>query len=86
MPTKTWKEHERRIAKLFGGRRVGPAGTATEDVEHPLYAIECKLRKRLPGWIKDAVAQAVGAAKRNKLPLVVLHETGRHWQNDLVVI
>ncbi len=84
--TTTWKQHERRVAGRLGGQRVGNRGTNTEDVEHPTLSIECKHRKELPGWLKDAIAQAHTNAPAGKLPIVVLHELGQRSDNDMVVL
>jgi hypothetical protein len=66
--------------------RVGARGVATEDVEHPWLSIECKFRAKLPAWIKKGMAQAVGAAGEDKLPIVVLHQKGAHLPDDFVLI
>lgn len=84
--TTTWKAHERRTAKLLGGQRVGNRGTNTEDVEHDWLSIECKHKKALPDWLKEAVAQAKRNSSDGKLPIAVLHELGKRSDGDLVVI
>lgn len=86
----SWKEHERATSKALGGKgRTGPQGRSIEDVVHEWLTIECKYRKRLPNWLKDAVQQAVdaGTTKNYKnCPIVVLHEKYRNRDDDLVVI
>lgn len=87
--TSTWKQAERSAAKLLDGRRVGPSGRATADVESDWAAVEVKTRKTLPAWLKDAVKQAEGAACATvtpKLPVVVLHEVGGRHADDLVLV
>jgi hypothetical protein len=45
---------------------------------------EVKHRKRLPQWLKDALAQAKQHAGGDRLAVAVLHEHGRH--DSLVVL
>jgi len=83
---KTWKQTERAIAARLGGERVGNRGTGTPDVTTSWASVECKTRKVLPGWLQDAMAQAVRNARPETLPLVVLHEVGQRHDDDLVVV
>ena len=83
---KTWKMTERTIAKRLGGERLPVNGRGNQpDVQTPWLAIEVKHRKALPGWLKDAVRQAVARGGR-KLPLVVLHEHGASHGEDIVCL
>ena len=84
--TTTWKHAERKTAELLGGQRVGAAGRAAPDVVTGWAAVEVKHRKTLPQWVKKAVAQAVNAAGPHRLPLAVLHEKGRRYDESLVVM
>ena len=88
MPDAAWKKHERTTARRFGTERNGPTGTTGADADTATLAIECKYRKEFPLWLKDAVAQVVGAAGARQLPIVVLHEKGQRNRNksDLVVL
>ncbi len=86
MSDKAWKAHERECGRRLGGTRVGPSGTSTADVVNPYLAVECKERKTLPDWLKDAISQAVKAARGEQVPIVCLHEMGRHHDNDIVLI
>ena len=61
-------------------------GLQTPDVETTAYSVEVKSRKRLPAWLEDAVCQAEAHATPGKLAIVVLHQTGRRHDNDLVVV
>ncbi len=63
---------------------VGRAGRP--DVAHPTLAIEVKTRRRLPGWLLGALAQAGRAAGPEKVPVVVLHRVGGRHAEDLVLI
>jgi len=84
--TKTWKATERHVAKAFGGQRVGNRGTNTEDVSHGWLSVECKHRKEIPSWLKLAMWQARTNAAADKLPVVILHESGQRHTDNLVVI
>lgn len=77
---------ERTIAKRLGGQRVGAAGRAAADVQTHWLAAEVKHRRRLPQWLKDALAQAVAGANDEQLPVVVLHEAGGRHDDDLVLL
>ncbi|GAP11852.1 hypothetical protein BECAL_03046 [Bellilinea caldifistulae] len=81
----TWKHTERAIAKRLNGRRLGATGGATPDVITDRLAVEVKHRKELPGWLKDALAQAVHNAGE-RLPQVVLHEAGKRHADDLILL
>ena len=87
--TATWKAHERATARLLGGQRVGPTGRPAPDVVSDWAAVECKSRKTLPAWLKDAVAQSEAAAisfTSPRLPVTVLHEVGGRHADDLCVM
>lgn len=86
MGDKAWKDHERKTARAFGGKRVGPTGKVGPDIHHKWLSIECKERKSLPAWLLDAMRQITTASSTNKLPIVVLHQLGDRHNNDLVVI
>lgn len=84
--TKTWKEAERRIARLLHGRRTGNTGSATEDVAHDWLSVEVKHRKTLPAWLTAAMGQARRNAPPNRLPVVILHQYGSRSTNDVVCV
>lgn len=84
--TKTWKATERMTARMLGGQRVGNRGTNTEDVSHGWLSVECKHRKEIPSWLKLAMWQARTNAAADKLPVVILHESGARHTDNLVVI
>ena len=86
---KDWKQAERRVAELLGGKRVPVSGRGrgdAPDVATASLTVEVKSRKRLPRWIKDALAQAEASAQTPQLPIVVLHEDGRRYADSLVVL
>ena len=86
---KDWKKAERRVAELFGGRRVPVSGRTrgdTPDVVHPTLSIEVKSRKQLPNWLEEALRQAEASAKDGQLPVAVLHQDGRKYRDALVMV
>lgn len=85
---KTFKRHERAVAAILGGRRVGNSGRNTEDVAHDWLSVECKSRRELPAWLLDAMHQAErnAPADGGRLPVVVLHQDGGRVTSDLVVM
>ena len=84
MADKQWKRTERRIAAKFGGKRTGSSGQNLGDVQTPWLCLEVKERRRLPGYILEAVSQARGKANSAQLPAAILHQTGTVI--DLVVV
>lgn len=61
-------------------------GLRTPDVESSWCSVEVKHREQLPQWLTDAMEQAEANATRDKLPLVVLHQSGWRHDKDLVVM
>ncbi len=61
-------------------------GLQTPDVETTAFSVEVKHRKALPAWLEAAMAQAETNATPGKLAIVVLHESGRRHENDLVLV
>lgn len=76
MPEKPWKQAERRVAQLFGGRRTKMGGERSVDVDAGIYQIEVKFRAELPEWIAAAVRKARDHATSGQLGLAVLREAG----------
>jgi hypothetical protein len=88
-PDKNWKRAEREIAARIGGRRVPITGRirgSAPDIEHEWLSVECKQRRRLPEWIRDAMSQAKASARGDQLPVAILHETGRPYSSAFVVL
>lgn len=84
--TQTWKNTERKAARMLGGQRVGNSGRNTEDISHGWLSCEVKHRDVLPSWLKMAMWQARTNAAADKLPVVILHESGQRHADNLVVI
>jgi len=81
---RNWKDVERRIARELGGERVGILGR--EDVRHDRYSIEVKTRLELPAFLKGAYGQAQSNAAEGKVPLLVLKEKGKRFDDCLCVL
>ncbi len=83
-----WKQAERRIAAILGGRRIPVSGRGrgdNPDIEHPALSVEVKTRASFPAWLEDALKQAELAARDGKTPAVVLHQDRRKYPDALVV-
>lgn len=95
-PNQRWKRREREIAAALGGERVPSSGRARShdsyapDVFHPYLSIEVKARKATPKLLREAIAQAALAAKRDKepgkMPVAILCEHGRALSNAHVIL
>ncbi len=72
-----WKRQEREIAELVGSHRNPNTGEHRSDIDTSAFAYEVKTRKALPGWLKDAVQQAVRAAQDGQTGVVVLSEVSQ---------
>lgn len=81
--TGTWKSAERAVARILGGRRLGPGGDRA-DVRSRWLCVEVKHRKSLPEWLHEALHQAQGYAGPGQLPVAVLHEEGTHYMDSIV--
>jgi hypothetical protein len=86
---KAWKRNERAIARRLSGERVPVTGRQrgdVPDVKHNRLAIECKHRKSLPAYLRDAIAQSQAAKRGDQLPIAILHESLSRHDDDLVVM
>lgn len=70
------------IAKTLGGKSVGTI--EGQDVEHPLWSVECKKRKAFAG--QPFMQQAIRNCPEGKTPIVVVHVTGDRHSDDLVMM
>jgi hypothetical protein len=94
--SRRWKPVERKLAELLGAERVPVSGRArgwAPDLEHPDYALEVKSRAKVGVALTEGMDQAVKAAAwakrrqgRDKLPVVLLHQDGQHYENTFVVV
>lgn len=89
MRNQRWKNTERKVADLLGGKRVPVTGRNrgdAPDIMHEILSPEVKDRKKLPGWIHDAMDQAEQSNEGHKIPIVVLHERGMKHEDDFVLM
>jgi len=96
----TWKKFERDIAAALtkiGDRAqripvTGRVRGSAPDVSSDMFSIECKYRKEIPLWIKDAMDQAVASSQmdsssnRTKVPVVFLKEKQKKLKDTLVIM
>ena len=75
---------EKRIADEIGGKRLGVLGK--EDVAHHQFSFEIKSRKVLPKFLKNCYEQATRNCPKDRLPVVVLKEKGKRYEDCLVII
>ena len=83
-----WKQTERKLAKLLGGKRVPVHSTdgIKCDITCPVWSVECKERKSLPSWLLDAMGQAEANQEKGKLAMLVLHRKGDDYKKALVIL
>lgn len=85
----TWKAVERKVAAILGGERVpitGRARGSAPDIAHDTLSIEVKHRKSLPGWLHDAMDQALKSMKKGQRPVVILHEKGQKYEDCYCIV
>ena len=84
-----WKQVERRIAAILGGRRIPVSGRGrgdNPDIEHPTLSVEVKARDGFPAWLEDALRQAEVSAGEGKTPVAVLHPDRARYSSDALVV
>lgn len=77
MADKRWKRAEREIAALLGGVRLPNSGHGQPDVIAGHLAVQVKTKTSLPGWLVDAVDQAIRDAGAEQQPIVILNLVGQ---------
>jgi Holliday junction resolvase len=92
--SRNWKPVERELARILGGERVPVSGRTrgyAPDIEHPWLALEIKSRKNLPLFLANGMDQAEKAAAwakrrqdKDKLPCLISHQDGRHYDNAVI--
>ena len=90
---KTWKKFERWVGEFLTelgdtSARVPITGRtrgSAPDVTSECLSIECKYRKSIPGWIKEAMEQAVASSRDGKTPVVFIKENGSSFDDTLIV-
>lgn len=85
----TWKGAERRVAADLGGSRVPVTGIDRDgaDVITPMFHVQVKLRKALPGWLWDWLSGIRSDARaKGKVGIVVLKKPRQRDEDGLVVM
>jgi len=81
------KANQKAVAKMFEGKDVGVLGES--DIITEKFCIEAKSRKKFVGegwyWQAEEYTKKDPLAK-GKIPIVVVHITGRRHENDFVII
>jgi hypothetical protein len=79
---KAGRAYQSTIAKRMGGKSVGTI--EGQDIEHPLFSIECKKRKAFvaTNWME----QCISNAPEGKTPLLLVHVTGQRHKDDLAIM
>ena len=86
---KDWKSCERRIAELLGDQRSPVSVRARDDctvIAHDQLSIDFKSRKRLQGWLEEALRQAEASTRDRQMHIAVSHQGGRRYADCLVVL
>lgn len=86
--SRTWKKMEQWWAELHGEERSGPTGRDLPDTTNNNWpvGIECKLQTKRTLRTKDMEQAAENAAKCGLPWMLVLHEKGSEYLDDLVVM
>jgi hypothetical protein len=84
-----WKNVERKIAELMGGRRIPLLGREGQDIDVPYFFVEVKSRKMIGAYLWDEyMAQiltgAEVAGETVKVPAIVLHRPGMAYKDSLI--
>ena len=85
----TWKASERRVASDLGGQRIPVTGIDRDgaDVVTPLFHVQVKLRKSLPGWLWDWLGGIVGTANdAGRVGVLILKKPRQRDAEGLVVL
>ena len=90
---KTWKKFERSVGTFLSelgdlSVRIPVTGRVrgnVPDVTSEYLSIECKYRKQIPLWIKDAMSQAIASSRDGQTPVVFLKEKGSSFGDTLII-
>ncbi len=84
-----WKDAERRVAKLLGGRRIPVTGIdrADRDVEAGMFYYQVKHRRCLPQWLWDWLGGIqANAQPAGKVGVLILSKPRQRAAESLVVL
>lgn len=71
---------------MLGGTRRGVTGRDQNDCIHEWLSIEIKCNRKMPGYIKQWIAQALRDAEDDQLPIIVWHDVGDEYLDAPVII
>jgi hypothetical protein len=80
------KATERALAKKLGGRRIGILGRADIELEHPLFSFSIESKSRARFVAEKWFMQAIRNCEKGKIPAVVVHVSGKRYENDYVIL
>ena len=88
MADKPWKAFERRIAARHGGKRIPVTGERHgADVLTPMFAIQTKLRRGMPMFLRDWLdGIRAAAARHGKVGVVIWKPPGVRDDNAVVLL
>lgn len=85
----TWKNAERRVAEDLGGKRIPVTGIDRHgaDVVTPMFHVQVKLRKALPGWLWGWLSGIRSDAQpKGKVGILILKKPRQRDNEGLVVM
>jgi hypothetical protein len=91
---KSWKNCERKIAALFGTKRIPPAvfgqradrGDQAPDAETDLLCLQIKSGYAFPGYLRDWLGGINRNTPAGKTGVLVWHPTGAKFTDSLVLL
>jgi hypothetical protein len=94
MADKTWKAAERRLAELFGTKRIPPAvfgqrddrGSHAPDAETDTLAIQIKHGYSFPTYLRGWLEGICKNTPVGKTGVVVWHPKGAKFEDSLVLL
>ena len=92
MSDKGWKQFERRVCRDHGVERKPVSGRQTDkhgadNEDHPMFVIQCKLDRRLPKWLEEAVRGAAAKGRAtDKVGITVAKQPNHHDKHALVIL
>ena len=84
-----WKRFETRIAKAIGGRRIPVTGIDRHgaDVVNPMFHVQAKRRKGMPGYVREWLDGICAEAKpHDKVGVVIWTEPGMRDAEAVVML
>jgi len=84
----TWKAFERAVATRLGGKRIPVTGIDRDgaDVITELFAVQTKLRKRLPQWLFAWLDGICLTARPHRIGVLILRTPHMDTNDALVIV